>query len=107
MLSKRQRISAALLKKIRPERTIRKEWCLIRFFTAPHPLGRCAVVLSKSVIHKASLRNKIRRLIYEWMRTHDPLHDRYNALFLVSAFPKQPLRDNIEQTFSELFTKLL
>ncbi len=103
MIKKRERISAAVLRNIRPLRTVRGAHIVLKLFASPSPTGRFAVVVGSSVAKRATQRNAIRRRIYEWIRGARPPLQSRNILIIVlppfAQLEKHALAGILESTF--------
>ena len=53
----------------RKGQTVRSPYCAMKFFAGKHTTYRVAVVVAKKVIKSAPGRNRVRRRIYEAIRT--------------------------------------
>lgn len=68
-------------------KAVRSQPVTIKWVTNTHRTRpRVSVVVSKKVLKSAVGRNRIRRRIYEYMRTHLPqLHDVYDIVIIVTS----------------------
>ena len=108
MIKKRERISAAVLRNIRPLRTVRGTHIVLKLFDSPSPTGRFAVVVGAGVAKLATQRNAIRRRIYKWIRGARPSLQLYNTLIIVlppfAQLEKHESAGILESTFSRIRT---
>lgn len=106
MLSKKARVSAALLGKVRPYDSIRGKYFVIKIFESPAPFRRYCVVVSKNIAKKATQRNALRRVMYEWVRTHEPLKEEKNILILalpaLANLPQEEIKNQLTETFHRI-----
>ncbi|NLA43300.1 ribonuclease P protein component [Candidatus Saccharibacteria bacterium] len=81
-------------------KTVRCRLFTLRYIDNPRrKLSRFSVVISKKVSKSAVVRNRIRRRIYEIVRTHLPeIKGTYDVVFIVS------LSEIADMPYSELFT---
>ena len=85
MLAQRNRFHGrkALARVYKQSKTVRSGLVSLRFTPSSNKEYRCAVVVSKKVHKSAVVRNRIRRRIYEVVRTIDPQPESVDLIITV------------------------
>lgn len=106
MLSKSHRLTKQDIERLyKKGKNIRQDFILAKIFTNQTDHSRFSVIISKKVWPKATARNRAKRIIYQWLASHQNLWERQNFDLAVSIKNQFGEKD-VDGVLTQLFEKI-